>query len=174
MLGVDGSVARSLGLRSTTSDRKTVDASWTRVETALRGRLLFGKGDRASWLAIFAGYGYSTYVFDAAPADREIPTAQYHMLRFGSDARVTALPFFFTAAAEYDHVTSIGPLGTQQARTPGNGLTARLGVGLHLLPWLVARIDARFFWLRYDLDRSIAAHAIDDYGSLDAGFGAEF
>ena len=84
------------------------------------------------------------------------------------------MKWLFHGGAAYDHVLSIAALGTTSARAPGNGVTAHLGVGYRLLPWLVARVDARFQWLRYDLDRKLAAHATDEYGTLDLGFSAEF
>jgi len=166
VLGLDGSYERSLDVSSTTSQRKSVGTTFTRAEVALKGRIPFSSKERAPWLALLAGYGYTQFSFDSAPAGREIPTAQYHALRFGADTRIPVKRFHFTGGAEFDHLVSIGKLGTSRAHAPGNGVTGRLGAGVALVPWLAARVDARFTFLTYDMVRTPAAHSTDQYVTL--------
>jgi hypothetical protein len=172
--GFDAVFAQSFGVRSTTSDRATVSTSWTRAEAALKGRLVVGKTDRAPFFALLAGYGYSNFSFASAPGGREIPTATYHELRFGLDATIPVGRFVFFGGGEYDHLFSIGALAVARAHAPGNGFTARLGLGFYIVPWLSARVGGRFAWFTYDLVRSVEAHAIDIYTGGEAGFEARF
>jgi hypothetical protein len=173
-LGFDGTFAQSFGVRSTTSERHAVTTSWMRIEAALKSRFVFGKTDRAPWLALFSGYGYSDFSFESAPEEREVPTAKYHQLRFGLDANIPVHRFGFFGAAEYDHLFSIGALAIARAHAPGNGFTARLGFGFCLTPWLLARLEGRLAWFTYEFERSVDAHAVDMYVGGNAGFEAAF
>jgi hypothetical protein len=166
ILGLDGAFAESLGVTSTTSERKSVGTTYLRAEGALRGRIPFSSRKTAPWLSLLAGYGYTRYSFDAAPSGREVPTARYHALRFGADTRIPVKRFFFTGGAEFDHVVSIAKLGTSRAHAPGNGVTARLGTGVTLTPWLATRLDARYAWVTYDFVRKPSATGTDQYVTL--------
>jgi hypothetical protein len=172
--GFDAAFARSFGVRSTTSERLTVETSWTRAEAALKGRFVFGKTEQAPWLALLAGYGYSSFSFESAPEEREVPTATYHMMRFGLDTSIPLHRFVFSGAAEYDHLFSIGALAIARTKAPGHGFTARLGIGFRITPWLVSRLGGRFAWFTYDFIRSVDAHAVDEYIGGEAGFEATF
>jgi hypothetical protein len=163
VLGFSGSFAQSLGFSSMTSDRTLVGTTFQRAEGALEGRIPFASEGEAPWLALLAGYGYTRFVFDAAPAGREIPTAIYQALRFGAKARIPVGRVHFTGGAEFDHLLSIAKLGTSRARAPGNGVTATLGAAFALTPWLLIGLDARYTWLTYAFVRTPSATATDQY-----------
>jgi len=163
LLGVDASFAESIGVHSTTNTLTSVDTTYLRAEGALKGRIPFSSKDSAPWLAVFAGYGYTSYTFGAVPPDREIPSARYNALRFGSDARLRLSRFHFVAAAEYDHLVAIGNLGPTNPQTPGHGVTARLGAGFAFVPWLVGGVDGRLSWFTYDFVRTPSAQGTDLY-----------
>lgn len=182
LLGLDAAFSQSVGARSTTNDssspfsgmtkRLSVDTSYQRIEAALRARLPFSAKATAPWLAFFAGYGYTGYTFGPVPAGREIPSARYNALRLGADARITASRFQFTGAAEYDHLLTVGALGppsplvTSRVQVPGYGVTARLGAGFTVLPWLAVRLDGRLMWVTYDFIRTPSAVGTDRYFTM--------
>jgi hypothetical protein len=169
LLGLEGSIAQSIGAESTTSDRTSVGTSFLRAGGALRGRVPFRNREPSPFVAVYAGYLYSSFTFDSAPPGREVPTATYQALRFGADARVPIQRLLLTGGAEYDHVVSIGALGTTKAHAPGNGVTGSLGFGFQLSPWLVARVDGHLTWITYRLPRIVPAHAEDMYAGFQLG-----
>jgi hypothetical protein len=158
----------------------SVDTAYVRAEAALRARLPLSDKATAPWIAFFAGYGYTGYTFGAVPRGREIPSARYNALRFGADARLRANRFQFTGAAEYDHLITIGELGppsplvTSRVQVPGYGLTARLGAGFSLLPWLLVRLDGRLMWLTYAFVRTPSAQGTDRYFTMSLSGEAVF
>ncbi len=174
ILGLDATYSRSFGVSSTTSERKSVGTTFQYAEGALKGRIPFSRRPLAPWLALLAGYGFTSFTFDRAPAGREVPTARYHALRFGADARVPVDGFRFTGGAEFRHLVSIGNLGPSRASSSGNGVAAYLGAGYSFLPWLLLRADARLVWLTYDLIRKPSAQATDRYFTFGATVEAAF
>lgn len=169
-LGVEAGYGMSVGVHSKASDGQIVGTSFLRAEGALKLRILTAERPRSPSVALLLGYGYSRFVFDTAPPNRELPTAVYQMLRAGLDGRAPIDRVVLSVGAEYDRLVSIRALGTVSPGSSGNGVTAHGGVGFEIVPGFFVRLDARYTWLLFALVRDIPSNVVDQYltGSLAA------
>lgn len=162
-IGFEGGYGMSVGVQSKSSDGQALPTTWMRAEGALKARLFTAHRSRSPWLALLLGYGYSRFAFDDAPANREIPSGVYQMLRAGLDGRAPIDRIVLTAGAEYDRLVSIESLGTLPAGSAGNGVTARVGVGFEVTADFFLRLEGRYSWLRFGLIRDVPSFAVDQY-----------
>jgi hypothetical protein len=137
----------------------------------LRSRWFTAHRDDAPWVTIGVGYRYSAFAFDGAPTDREVPSARYHMIRAGADARVPIDRVTLFAGMNYERAASIAPLGTTRPAASGNGVDAQIGASFEIVRWFRVRAEVRYSWLTFGLIREVPAVAIDQ--TVTAGLGAE-
>jgi hypothetical protein len=159
----------SLGVQSKTSDGQTVGTSYLRADIALKARLLTAHRDRSPSLALLAGYGYSRFAFDTGAPNRELPTGVYQMLRVGIDGRAPIDRVMLSLGAEYDRLVSIDPLGNITGASSGNGITTHGGIGFEIVPGLFARLDARYTWILFAIQRDLPSNIVDQYFTLSLG-----
>lgn len=169
-VGFDASYSTALGLHSKTSDGQSIGTTFMRVDSALRLRAFTAHHANPPWLAAYGGYAYSRFVFDGGPTNRELPTAVYQIVRAGLDGRAPLDRVALSAGVEYNRLVSIDPLGNVGAASSGNGVTARAGAGIEIAAGVLARLDVRYTWLLFALERDVPSNVVDQYltGSLGA------
>jgi hypothetical protein len=167
-VGLEGSYAMFIGVHSKTSDGQVAGTNALRGDGALKFRILTAQRAQSPSIALLVGYGYSRFVFDGSPSNRELPTAVYQMFRAGLDGRVPVDRVALFLGAEYDRLFSIAELGNVTPASSGNGVTVRGGIGFELVPGFFARLEARYTWLSFRLLRDVPSTVVDQYltGSL--------
>jgi hypothetical protein len=174
-LGITGDYARAFGLSSDDSTGTSVSASWSLFDVGVHERLPVGD----SWLVgLGAGYGEMAYTFDGALATTAaFPGFQYHLVRFGGDARVTLGPFSVYGYGSYLDVLSTGPEGGYFAHATVGGLEGRLGLSRDLGHGFEVSFEVAYTRFFYTLnpqpgDAYVAGGALDQmaFASLGVGY----
>jgi hypothetical protein len=175
-LGVVVRFSRAFAFDSSTSDGGKSTTTWQELEAGLRYRIRTGKSLSAPLLGVGVSYVNSSFEFDQSGnvAAAELPGARYGMLRGAFDARVPIGPVALLAEASYLQVLSVDPVSTRFPRESVHGVGGRLGAAVPLLPWLEARLEARYDRLFYKLnpepgDAYVAGGALDQHFSITAG-----
>jgi hypothetical protein len=170
-VGVVGSYARALGLRSDLSTGTAYDTDWERFFAGARARWRLTSDPDASVLAADAGYGEETFSFGANSLGDTAPDVDYRFVRLGGDARFPFGRFALSAGASYLAVLSAGGLAGRFPQSQVGGIDATLGASLTIVRGLEARIVAsyrRFFYAMHPTpgDGYVAGGALDQLGGL--------
>jgi hypothetical protein len=101
------------------------------------------------------------------------------MLRAQVDARIPISSFAVLLGASYMHVLDAQPMNERLPNERVQGVGAHVGAAYRVLPWLEARLDARYDRMFSSLrpapgDNYVAGGALDQYLSLNLGGAAIF
>ncbi len=154
------------GLVSDTDTGRSIGSIWTRLDVALRARVVLGSA------TVGAALGISREAFGFVERTATLPASRYFALRAGLDGRVALGPVALLLSAAALPVLSIGGIVAEQYASPkAFGLEGALGVAFPINDTL--EVAARASHTRYAakwtsaLDPSHAASgATDGYSRL--------
>jgi hypothetical protein len=180
-VGVVLGVTQTFGFDSETADHGRVSTSFRAFDVGVAARIHTGKSEAAPLLGVRASYVGSSFGFgdSVAVAAGELPEIRYHLLRAELDARVPFGAFAAFAGVSYLQVLDAEPMQSRFPHESVHGVGARVGASARVLPWLEARLEARYDRIFYDLrpvpgDEYVAGGALDQYESLNVGGAAIF